>query len=113
MTCHTYVALLVVVFVVAAICCIPNFLLFKDYCERIAQLEGRLSEFFKLATDEGGLNWFEIEQSGKILSRHYRKFNDDKLNKMGDELWKWCLLSTIFVVTFLGAAIFVGETACN
>jgi hypothetical protein len=113
MTCNHGIALIVFIAVILAIGAIPYQLLFKRYCERVAELEGRTEEFRSLKAPEGGMNWFEIEQSGKLWRRYYRKFNDERLTKMGDRLLTMAIPGLLGIASLLCVIISVKTVVCS
>lgn len=113
MTCTTGIALIVFLAVTLAIGALPYVMYFKIYCERIAVLEGRTEEFHSLNAPEGGMNWFEIKHSGKLMSRYYLRFNDDHLTKLGNSLFRWGSVGFILMIGLLISIVFVNFTVCG
>jgi hypothetical protein len=112
-TCNYGIALIILIAIIAAILLIPYNMLFRRYCGRIAELEGRTEEFNSLSSLEGGGNFFEIEHAGKIVFRYYLRFGDEKLTKMGDNLLMLGISGLLAVILLLCAIVFVKTVACG
>lgn len=109
MTAHQDIVLLYLFLcVVAVLTNAVSILLFKKYCERIAEKEGRIAECRSIFRGELGMNSFEIEQFGKVLSRHYLVFDDPDLTTLGDSLrfWSACgWLTAIALIAFIALIV--------
>jgi hypothetical protein len=65
------------------------------YCDRVAVVEGRLTERRSKWRFEDGSNVFEIEQAWRLMRRPYLTSDDQSLRAAGDAAWAsgiWTLL---------------------
>ena len=113
MTCHQGFILIVLIAIIVAIRVIRDKFLFKSYCERIAELEGRTDEFRSLIAPEGGMNWFEIEHAGKLWRRYYLKFGDKRLTEIGNTLLRRGISSLLVMILLLIAIVYVKTIVCS
>lgn len=71
MSCHASIATLIVI-AIALIFPACIFLgSFRDYCRRIAEIEGKTEENQSIGTDDGGLNRHERGNLSKLMGRYY------------------------------------------
>ena len=68
----------------------------RELNRRIAEREQRQHELHAPGFDEGGFNYFEVEQQWKLWRRDYRRFGDAQLNVLGDKAFKRAVLLSMF-----------------
>ena len=113
MTCQFLTLFLIAVLMVAMTLLIPAIRYFKNYCRRLAELEGRVSELQSVSTDDGGLTRFERENLSKLMARYYRKFDDTELTALGDKVRGWLVISYGGAILFLLLSVIIWTKACN
>jgi hypothetical protein len=112
MTCWIENSVLATFVIILVVVGIRGQLLFNKYCQRVAELENRLEASHSLGRGEIGMNSFEIEQFGRILARHYTKYDDSNLVQMGTRLRVGYFVQLLLFFLVLAVGLTFQNVAC-
>jgi len=90
---------------VAVVVGLQGYFLFSKYSERVAEIKGQVDERNSLARGELGLNSFEIDRFGEILSRRYKLYGDVELNQIGDRLIISYVFQLVLFILLVGGIV--------
>jgi hypothetical protein len=97
--CRYGIFILVLGLIFSGLVGVRSYVLFMRYCERIASIEKRESEFASDTTnDDVGNNAFVNEHYTKLLQAYYLQFNDENLNSLAVKCKRWLGLSMLLAI---------------
>jgi len=113
MICEHWAVLLLLGLAVIFSVVIPYHLVYMKYCDRLSKLEGNEKERYSLRGFEGGgMNFYEIENAGKIRTRNFLKYGDQELTDLGNRLIRNGNICRIVILSVGLSALLLKTIVC-